>query len=877
MSDVKADILVFENNALKTEKTVWESIMASSTTNKKEIVDFLWDWAGDSDWAKLLVQKVVSTESSLQSVDREAVFKSFLQSKGLGKSLPQLTFVKPHYSPTARTVELVMLSEVTGVNRLAKEQTIQFAPNISVIYGENGTGKTGYCRILMALGFSYDQNKNILSNIFGASEPQSAKIEYKANGIGNTFYWSGSNRNNELENISVFNNNCVQISLDGSRQLIVSPIGFHLFNLVSSELNELENLFREKKKEYPIEISWVENLNINTPQQQFINSLSKDSTKDKLLELSNFSNEQEKVLTAKENELSGLNKSLIENEIQSLKLQIKELHTIIGKIDLSKKVLNADTMKELIDFNVSVVELEKDTQKGISEIAETKGIEFYETNEFKNFLNAAENYIKKIGEPEYPQNEDVCVYCRQPLEHDAKELLENYRRLLNDKTEENIATLKISKQSLINQVNDIDTSLILNHPSFGLDEEGNPIQPAEFSKYNKSLGFWKSSFINDKISGASVFDFKYDDFRVFISNKKNQLDRTLIIKTNLFDNIEIKEKELKNNIAELKDRKFLSGKVEEIKKVIKNHKTLFILNENPNSFSTSSISRKTSQAREELVSQDFNDIFQKELTALRKSGLPIKLNFGTDKGSTKLIHKISNHQLLEILSEGEQKSIALAEFLTELQLDNIKAPVIFDDPVNSLDHKIIDSFAKRAIRLSEQRQVVIFTHSVLLFNSLLSLRTQHGFKHLNYKFNNSHKEYDFVGIITDAEEEKNKVTQNIKNIKKLINNRPKDRSEVDVAKEGFGELRSAIELCIEHEIFEGTVHRYQKHISLGNFIKVNGEEISKQKVSLNDIYDRCCGFIGAHSNPEQVYNDPSIDDLKADFEEFTRIRAEFVK
>jgi len=378
-----------------------------------------------------------------------------------------------------------------------------------------------------------------------------------------------------------------------------------------------------------------------------------------------------------------------------------------------------------------------------------------------------------------------------------------------------------------------------------------------------------------EITEGLVFNFKYDDFKTFISNKATQLQDSLTKKNELLTNIETKETELKKVIAELKDRKYLSAKVDEIRKVIGNYKTLSILNKYANSFSTSSISRKTSQAREELVSQDFNNIFQEELKALRKSGMPIELSFGTDRGKTKISHKISNHQLLEILSEGEQKTIALAEFLTELQLDNIKAPVIFDDPVNSLDHKIIDSFAKRIIRLSEQRQVVIFTHSVLLFNSLLFSSTQPNFKHLSYKFYNSLKEYDFVGVITEAEEEKNKVKQNIKNINTLINNKPKDRSEVEVAKEGFGELRSAIELCIEHEIFNGTIQRYQKHVSLGKFIQVNAEGLGKHKDTLNDMYERCCGFINAHSNPEPVYNDPTIEDLTADFEEFKKIRSEF--
>jgi hypothetical protein len=202
------------------------------------------------------------------------------------------------------------------------------------------------------------------------------------------------------------------------------------------------------------------------------------------------------------------------------------------------------------------------------------------------------------------------------------------------------------------------------------------------------------------VTEGSLFEFEYKDIVKFFSDKKIQIDKDLKDKEKLLGNLGKKENELEGKINELKDRKLLSTKKEEVKKVISNHNTFSILNEHTNTFNTYSISKKTSQAREELVSQNFNQIFQDELKALRKSNLPIELNFGTDKGRSKLSHHIGNKKLTEILSEGEQKAIALSEFLTELQLDNVKAPVIFDDPVNSLDHKIIDAVAKRMMRLS---------------------------------------------------------------------------------------------------------------------------------------------------------------------------------
>lgn len=851
--------------------------MASTTTNKKEIVDFLWDWAGSNNWAKLLVQKIVSTENSLMNNEREEIFKYFLQGIGLETGLPDLLITKPIYYPQTKQVELVSLSDVKGVNKLAEDQIIDFSPNITVIYGENGTGKTGYGRILKALGFSYDRNNKIYSNIFGISEQQTAKIKYKANNIENTFSWSGNNRNEDLESISVFNNNCVQISLDGSRQLIVSPIGFHLFNLISFELVELENLYKAKKCEYPIEINWIENLNEGTPQKQFICSLSKDSSMERLNDLSIFSEEHENELKEKKIQLLELNKNLLQVVIQGLNSQISEINRIIDKIDQLKKSLNSDSWEKIIGINKAIYELDKHTNKSITEIALSKGIEFYDTKEFKSFLNAAEAYVKRINKEAYPQEHDICVYCRQPLDKEAQALITNYRKLLNDKTEENITNLKRAKKSLIEQVESIDTSFKLSFESFGLDEKEKPVQPAEFIIFNKEASTLKNKFINDEVTEDSVFELKYELFAKFVSDKKRQLEEQLKSKKETFDNIETKENELKIKIAELNDRKLLSDKKEELRKVITNHKIISTLNNYASSFNTSSISRKTSLARQELVSQDFNNIFQEELKNFKKSGLPIELSFGTERGTTKLNHRISNHQLLEILSEGEQKAISLAEFITELQLDNIKAPVIFDDPVNSLDHKILDTVGKRLITLSKDRQIIIFTHSILLLNSLIqqSELPTNKQKGINFKFIKVKSNFGLTGVV-DEVEEINSYDFYRKKLQKVLDSKPIG-DEAKLATEGYGHLRSAIEVSVESDILQKTIKRYGKGVAFPSFLRIKGNEIDDYKGALNDIYEKCCTSIAGHSSPEEVTSTPSIEELLADYERFKEIRKVFTK
>ena len=852
--------------------------MTSTTANKKAIVDFLWEWAENhGDWGKLLIRKIVINEDKLSATDRQEVFNYFLQSINLHTGLPTLSTTKPTYTPTSKHIELESLSDIAGVNRLAKNQTINFAKNITVIYGENGTGKTGYSRILKTLGFSYDTNKKILPNIYTTAEPQAATIKFKSNGEQQTFTWDGSNFDSELENISVFNSNCVQFSL-ADRNLIVSPIGFHLFNLVSDELNQLTRLLNAKVALHPTTLTWIENLTQGTPQYNFISTLSATSTEEKLIELSNFTPQQEQELTAKQSELTSLNKALLQSEIQKMISQVAELNSLIGKIQTAQTLLTAANWQSLIDFNNQIAELESKTQTGIKDIAEQRGIKFYETEEFKKFIQSAEDYIKIIDKPEYPEEGDTCVYCLQPLENSAKELLKSYRTLLNDKTQENLNDLRKRKNDLIRTVSQVETNLIFHHSTFGIDEKQNPIQPKEVTDYNKNLSTLKTTFMSDKIEQDSVFTFDYQKYIKFLSVKRDTINISLTQKTEALSNLATREETLKKEIAELKDRKFLSGKIAEVKTAIANYKVVNTLNANSNSFNTNSISRKTTSAREELVQQDFNELFKKELTALRKSSLKIELSFGTDRGSSKVYQSISRHALSEILSEGEQKAIALAEFLTELQLDNTKAPVVYDDPVNSLDHRIIDEVAKRLIELSKQRQVIVFTHSILLLHSFIQQSELEHNKQagIQFKFHRVKENFGTTGIL-DEVEQINSFSFYTKKLNTVLQTKPEGKDEAKLAAEGYGHLRAAIEITVEDDLFKKTIKRYKKGVAFPSLLRVDGHKIDAHKGKLNDIYEKCCVSIAGHSSPEEIHTTPTIEELKSDFDEFKKIRKEFTR
>lgn len=126
------------------------------------------EWANTSDeWVRLLVAEVIATGRPVGSSVVENAYLLFRQEKALDKrELPgvPLLDIEAREDESAPPLSLTRLSEVRGVNALVPGAVIEPHEGLTVLYGENGTGKTGYSRIFKALANSRTAD-TILGNI----------------------------------------------------------------------------------------------------------------------------------------------------------------------------------------------------------------------------------------------------------------------------------------------------------------------------------------------------------------------------------------------------------------------------------------------------------------------------------------------------------------------------------------------------------------------------------------------------------------------------------------------------------------------------------------------------------------------------------------
>lgn len=122
---------------------------------------------------------------------------------------------------------------------------MNFNNNLTVVYGPNGTGKTGYVRIVKSMGNSLDSENTIYTNLLEDDIGlQSADVTITHGNTEETFVWSKTNCRNL--NLKIFNSNCVKFSLGNKKEILFMPQDFNFFNIINVATSDLAKKAKER-------------------------------------------------------------------------------------------------------------------------------------------------------------------------------------------------------------------------------------------------------------------------------------------------------------------------------------------------------------------------------------------------------------------------------------------------------------------------------------------------------------------------------------------------------------------------------------------------------------------------------------------------------
>lgn len=308
------------------------------------------------------------------------------------------------------------------------------------------------------------------------------------------------------------------------------------------------------------------------------------------------------------------------------------------------------------------------------------------------------------------------------------------------------------------------------------------------------------------------------------------------------------------------------------------HKNLIWVNK-ANKFNKQGLKTQSTTTEKRLSKEYFNADY---ISAFNDECEKLNGKFGIEIDA-KSIDAQSNRQLFlkgkdpsAILSEGEQKVIALADFIAETSITTINKGVIFDDPVTSLDEERKSMIAERLVSISENKQVIIFTHDLVFVSSLINNATDLNVENVCHWIESTEEEKGIVYLgNTPSYDKKYRNDKPVQEFYKLAKDAGPEEREKHI-RSGFAALRTCYETFVIYEVFKNIVQRFNDRVSVMSLSSVCfDDDIVKETIA---NFEKCCTYMEGHTHSDKYSaNKPDAKTLFAEIEAYNALKKKYKK
>jgi energy-coupling factor transporter ATP-binding protein EcfA2 len=801
----------------------------------QEIVSWAQDlppWEADAI-SRLLLKPTLTTE------DLEDLFALLKAEHGIPdpkKRVPTklASDIAPVPSQPSDQVQLKAIKNLVRVNAIAEAHTLPIAPTgLTVIYGDNGAGKSGYSRVLKKACRARDQGERILPNANRAlgSAPAEADFEVLVSGAAKDHHWiDGKPAPAELSSIAIFDTRCARAYLDAEDDFSYVPYGLDVFESLAEVCRQLKTVVDAEYEQVAPDLSAFALLAGKTKVGTLIAGLSAKTTTGEIDALA--------VVTADEvARHASLDSSLKENNAKDkasrLNVLAQRITAIANSAEEQGPMVDSTVYENLKNLAENYYVARTTAARAAEKFTEGEHLLPGTGGEaWRALFEAARRFsIESHSNHEFPDlsAESPCPLCQQPLEEGAARLQKFEAFIMQDAEK----AMRAKRTALLEEY----SILIRCSLDLGLDD----LTYGEVEALDKALADRSRAF-EDEMKGRRDLMTAAYNAQSWPETPTDLVNPSVDLHT-LASQVRA-EAETFAKAADEKARAVLQAEFDELDVRMKLQKirTSVIaavgkllhqsnLNACLGALKTNAISLKASEIAQKVVSKELADTLNAEFKLLGVGSLQVVLASRIDKG--KPLHKLKlqlpqSRSPSDILSEGEQRAIAIGSFLAEVNLIGGKGGVIFDDPVSSLDHRRRELVARRLVAEGKKRQVIIFTHDIYFLRLLADEAEAQGVPIMSQALNRTPDGYG----VADPELpfEGRKTTLRLTALKEQQAKIAKLRSAGDMKEfsrltlDAYRDLRKAWEGAIEELLFCRVVLRFRKSIETTRLGAVSVEE-----------------------------------------------------
>jgi hypothetical protein len=831
-------------------------------------------WANQQDaWVRRLVAEVVLSRKALIDGQLDAIYQTFLREKALvaekPDDVPKLIDDASLLNVTSGLF-LTQLRDLKNVNALAEGQAIDFNPKLTIVFGENACGKTGYVRVLKKAAAVRTTETVLpdLSQIQATQQPPSARITFRlGQEKAQDLEWKDQAGLVPFNRIDVFDSRATALHVDGDLNYMYTPGELVRFPLVQQGMEGVRNrLEQEVKAKTQTSNPFLPQFDRRSRIYPLIDSLGAATDLAQLKTLSTVTDAEKQEIPTLKAEVEALQTTNPSAQLKLAETVKQDLYGLMKACSFLERFDVPKYAKSLDGFRSAEERYEKATRESFAGLP----IPGLLQEEWRRFIQAGEEYLNSLEDAgEYPSNEEHCLYCQQALSPEAVALLKKYRDYCNN-------DLRVELDSAGREIDIVRRSF---QQGFDLADaerrigelagNGTGIAAQQFSEIREFIGKGKS--VRDGIEGRKAVEWKdqaTETTRVlkYLEDAQNHNKALLNDLSERRDKREESLRERQGTLLDLESRLKLAALMPLIEKAVELAKWVDKAKIQQRKFPglLRSLTETSKIASERLLNRDFERHFKEECKSLRAPAVTLQFPGRQGQVTRKKAVAGGDHRPSDVLSEGEQKVIALADFLAEASLKP-PAPVIFDDPIN-LDYRRMAEVVNRIVALSETRQVIVFTHNIWFTTELLARFEK---RPQDCSYYDVSRDGAKIGIVSKGSHPRSDTFTNLRGrINELVQVAEKATGEPQAAliEKAYELIRNICEVIVEQELLQGVTQRYQPMVKMTMLPKINFSGLEGAVAAIYPIYEDCCRYIGSHSQPLETLNvRPSLSTLKADW------------
>ena len=851
----------------------------------KTFTDFEEWLSSRHQWLQVAAARLLKN-NTLSDIDLTDLIE-LCKTEALSPESSKKTISKEKYNLSAKdptgNLRIDAINSVKGISALGPKKPLNFNNSLSIIYGQNGSGKSSYVRLLKHVSGT-EKNGKLRGNVYlPHPQPQECLLTISVNDATKEISWNPElGAISELSSLHLYDTDCANVYVNEENEVAYEP-------WLLQFLSQLTNTSIEVGKAIKNEIDGISFTKLNPPEK---------SNKTKSVEWLNKIN----TLTTNEEIASQCSwKDSDEDELISLRQQASEIDPLKKMKQFKDESQNIENLCSLLtsvrssfsdEMCIKIIDAKRDyaIKKRAAEVDAEKifknlPIDGVSTESWQLLWNQARSFSEQHAYPTeiFPNTSigSVCVLCQQPLSEEAQSRLESFEFYVKSSLSKQAKAAEEHLNNLLRNLKDIPNESILKLHLKSSGITSNEVQEniLEFCKaLEKRSRSLKEAATLGQLTSLSVEEILLElkETSLFKKRKANEYHELSKIENRA---------EIHNNIIELETRKWLKQNKEVICENVEKIKRKAELKIALSLTNTQALSIKKSSLSDQLITSEYIKRFQKELKELGGSRINVNLiKTRAEKGRIYHQIKLKNSpptiKTSEVLSEGEFRIVSLAGFLADVEGSSNNTPFIFDDPMSSLDQVFEEATVMRIAKLSLTRQVIIFTHRL----SFLSLLEEAANK-LEVEYNATWLRSESWGTGEPGETPifakkperalNSLMNERLSKAKKVL--QEEGRIEYDLLAKGIcSDFRILIERFIENDLLADVVQRFRRSVNtMGKIHKLAHISVEDCKM-FEEFMTKYSTYEHSQSYETPVML-PEPDELKEDMETVKAWLGEFKK